>query len=68
MILVFFYGKCESLNVIHKAFQAFSLLNHMIGGLWETDRVFGERSTTQQVYEQAIKEVALSVVRGINCE
>ncbi|OIV97605.1 hypothetical protein TanjilG_12362 [Lupinus angustifolius] len=31
------------------------------------DKVFGERSTTNQVYEQGIKEVALSVVSGINC-
>ncbi|XP_061350697.1 kinesin-like protein KIN-7F [Gastrolobium bilobum] len=30
------------------------------------DRVFEERSSTEQVYEQGIKEVALSVVRGIN--
>ncbi|KAG5018241.1 Kinesin-related protein 4 [Glycine soja] len=30
------------------------------------DRVFGERCNTKQVYEQGIKEVALSVVRGIN--
>ncbi|XP_045804017.1 kinesin-like protein KIN-7E isoform X2 [Trifolium pratense] len=31
------------------------------------DRVFGEKCPTKQVYEQGIKEVALSVVRGINC-
>ncbi|KAJ1401339.1 P-loop containing nucleoside triphosphate hydrolase [Sesbania bispinosa] len=30
------------------------------------DRVFGEMCSTQQVYEQGIKEVALSVVSGIN--
>ncbi|KHN45902.1 Kinesin-related protein 11 [Glycine soja] len=30
------------------------------------DRVFGEKCNTKQVYEQGIKEVALSVVRGIN--
>lgn len=32
------------------------------------DRVFGSESTTKQVYEEAAKEVALSVVSGINCE
>ncbi|CAL0305856.1 unnamed protein product [Lupinus luteus] len=31
------------------------------------DKVFGERCSTNQVYEQGIKEVALSVVSGINC-
>ncbi|KAE9603546.1 hypothetical protein Lal_00001838 [Lupinus albus] len=31
------------------------------------DKVFGERCSTHQVYEQGIKEVALSVVSGINC-
>lgn len=30
------------------------------------DRVFGEKSSTQQVYEQGIKEIVLSVVSGIN--
>ncbi|PKA46498.1 Kinesin-like protein NACK1 [Apostasia shenzhenica] len=30
------------------------------------DRVFGSECTTQQVYEEAAKEVALSVVSGIN--
>ncbi|XP_027356984.1 kinesin-like protein KIN-7J [Abrus precatorius] len=30
------------------------------------DRVFGDRCNTKQVYEQGIKEVALSVVNGIN--
>jgi len=34
----------------------------------ETDRVFGEKCKTKQVYEQGIKDVALSVVRGVNCE
>lgn len=32
------------------------------------DRVFQCDSTTKQVYEEAAKEVALSVVGGINCE
>lgn len=32
------------------------------------DRVFGCDSTTKQVYEEGAKEVALSVVNGINCE
>ena len=36
--------------------------------LLETYRVFGKKWNTKQVYEQGIKEVALSVVRGINCE
>ncbi|KAL1343899.1 hypothetical protein HN51_017829 [Arachis hypogaea] len=31
------------------------------------DRVYGEKSSTQQVYEQGIKEIVLSVVSGINC-
>ncbi|CAK8569066.1 unnamed protein product [Lathyrus sativus] len=30
------------------------------------DRVFGEKCPTQQVYEEGIKDVSLSVVRGIN--
>ncbi|CAJ1973244.1 unnamed protein product [Sphenostylis stenocarpa] len=30
------------------------------------DRVFGDRCDTRQVYEQGIKDVALSVVRGVN--
>ncbi|CAI8600077.1 unnamed protein product [Vicia faba] len=30
------------------------------------DRVFGEKCPTKQVYEQGIKDVSLSVVRGIN--
>ncbi|KAK7352277.1 hypothetical protein VNO80_17697 [Phaseolus coccineus] len=30
------------------------------------DRVFGEKCSTKQVYEQGIKDVALSVVRGVN--
>ncbi|XP_027902854.1 kinesin-like protein KIN-7I [Vigna unguiculata] len=30
------------------------------------DRVFGEKCKTKQVYEQGIKDVALSVVRGVN--
>jgi len=31
------------------------------------DRVFGPSCSTRQVYEEGAKEVALSVVRGINC-
>ncbi|WVZ17957.1 hypothetical protein V8G54_005279 [Vigna mungo] len=30
------------------------------------DRVFGEKCSTKQVYEEGIKDVALSVVRGVN--
>lgn len=30
--------------------------------------MFGEKCKTKQVYEQGIKDVALSVVRGVNCE
>ncbi|RDX71879.1 Kinesin-like protein KIN-7E, partial [Mucuna pruriens] len=36
----------------------------LLNGLSETDRVFGEKCNTKQVYEQGIKEVALSVVRA----
>jgi hypothetical protein len=32
-----------------------------------TDRVFGKDVATRHVYEEGAKEVALSVVRGINC-
>ncbi|MED6194466.1 hypothetical protein PIB30_028878 [Stylosanthes scabra] len=32
----------------------------------ETDRVYGEKSSTQQVYQQGIKEIVLSVVSGMN--
>lgn len=32
------------------------------------DRVFRSDSTTREVYEAGAKEVALSVVSGINCE
>lgn len=32
------------------------------------DRVFSSDAHTRQVYEEAAKEVALSVLRGINCE
>jgi len=32
------------------------------------DRVFRSDCSTRQVYEEAAKEVALSVVSGINCE
>ena len=32
------------------------------------DRVFGCECTTKQVYEDAAKEVVLSVVNGVNCE
>jgi centromeric protein E len=31
------------------------------------DRVFGPSCSTRQVYEEGAKEVALSVVSGINC-
>lgn len=33
-----------------------------------TDRVFGCDSSTEQVYEEGAKEVALAGVSGINCE
>jgi len=36
--------------------------------LLEADRIFGEKCYKKKVYEQGIKEVDLSVVRGINCE
>ena len=45
--------------------RLFVLLCHLPGGL---DRVFGCDSTTKQVYEEGAKEVALSVVNGINCK
>lgn len=32
-----------------------------------SDRVFGPNCSTRQVYEEGAKEVALSVVSGINC-
>lgn len=32
------------------------------------DRVFGSECSTKQVYEEGAREVALSVVSGINCE
>lgn len=32
------------------------------------DRVFGGECNTKQVYEEAAREVALSVVSGINCK
>ncbi|XP_055809372.1 kinesin-like protein KIN-7H [Solanum dulcamara] len=32
------------------------------------DRVFSSDCSTRQVYEEAAKEVALSVVKGFNCE
>ena len=31
-----------------------------------TDRVFGPESLTQQVYEQAAKDIALSTLSGVN--
>jgi len=42
--------------------------SYFIDDLLDVDRVFGEKCPTKQVYEQGIKEVALSVIRGINCE
>jgi centromeric protein E len=33
----------------------------------ETDRVFSPECSTRQVYEEGAKEVALSVLAGINC-
>ncbi|KAL0923694.1 hypothetical protein M5K25_007761 [Dendrobium thyrsiflorum] len=39
---------------------------HMTPIAYTFDRVFGSESTTEQVYEEAAKEVALSVVSGIN--
>lgn len=39
---------------------------HMAPIAYTFDRVFGSESTTKQVYEEAAKEVALSVVSGIN--
>jgi len=35
---------------------------------FSVDRVFSIDSDTRQVYEEAAKEVALSVLSGINCE
>lgn len=35
---------------------------------WMTDRVFRSDCTTKEVYEWGAKEVALSVVSGINCK
>lgn len=32
------------------------------------DRVFGGDNQTRQVYEEGAKEIALSVVSGINCK
>jgi hypothetical protein len=32
-----------------------------------TDRVFGKDVATRHVYEEGAREVAMSVVRGINC-
>lgn len=45
-----------------------SCLNLLCCFIWMIDRVFGSDSTTKQVYEEGAKEVALSVVSGINCE
>lgn len=63
----------ESVNVILIDFQVLSIsfsesLILFIDDLLEADRVFGEKCPTKQVYEQGIKDVSLSVVRGINCE
>lgn len=33
-----------------------------------TDRVFGCECSTEQVYEEGAKEVALSAISGINCK
>ena len=33
-----------------------------------TDRVFGNDDSTRKVYEESAKEIALSVLNGINCE
>lgn len=32
------------------------------------DRVFRSDSSTREVYEQAAKDVAISVLSGMNCE
>ena len=44
------------------------LLLILLSFLLAVDRVFRADCSTRQVYEEAAKEVALSVVSGINCE
>jgi hypothetical protein len=41
--------------------------SHCACFLSPSDRVFGPSCSTRQVYEEGAKEVALSVVSGINC-
>ncbi|KAG2580508.1 hypothetical protein PVAP13_6NG351900 [Panicum virgatum] len=40
--------------------------SHCVSFLSPSDRVFGPSCSTRQVYEEGVKEVALSVVSGIN--
>lgn len=40
---------------------------HLIMFLW-IDKVFRGDCTTRQVYEEGAKDIALSVVNGINCK
>ena len=45
-------------------FLKFVLLIHVLG----IDKVFRGDCTTRKVYEEGTKEIALSVVNGINCK
>lgn len=36
--------------------------------VYNADRVFGPTSSTYMVYEEGAKDVALSALKGINCE
>lgn len=43
------------------------ILTKLLMLLYDADRVFDPVSTTQKVYEEGAKDVALSALRGINC-
>lgn len=49
-----------------RSFSQFFFLH--AGTYWDLDKVFGGDCSTRQVYKEGAKEVALSVLTGINCE
>ncbi|KAF2544464.1 hypothetical protein F2Q68_00029662 [Brassica cretica] len=57
----------NSLLDSEKSIRHFTLRMMRMNVLWVTDRVYGGECPTRQVYESGTKEIALSVVKGINC-
>ena len=57
-----------SIAIFSFLFSEFLILPLVIVVLCLIDRVFSGDCSTRQVYEEGAKEIALSVVRGINCK